>query len=90
MGFVKFLNDDRCVDESGIDLNSAYYYEGKDGKTLTFYEWQEENGIQAAKGQSLAQTQPVPDTEDYEKTICDLRRQHPEVYGSDRSVPVYG
>lgn len=67
MGFVKFLNVDRGIDESGIDLNSAYYYEGKDGKTLTFYEWQEENGIQAAKGQSPAQTQPVPDAEDYEE-----------------------
>ncbi len=48
MGFVKFLNVDRGVDESGINLNSAYYYEEKDGKTLTFYEWQEKNGVAAA------------------------------------------
>lgn len=44
-GFVKYLNVDRGVDESGINLDSAYYYTGKDGKTLTYYEWQEENGI---------------------------------------------
>ena len=67
MGFVKFLNVDRGVDESGIDLNSAYYYEGKDGKTLTFYEWQEENGIAAAEGQSSAHTQSMLNTEDYEE-----------------------
>ena len=66
-GFVKFLNVDRGVDESGIDLNSAYYYEGKEGKTLTFYEWQEENGIQTSGGQSPVQTQAVLDAEDYEE-----------------------
>lgn len=37
-------------DESGIDLNSPNYYEGKDGKTLTFYKWQEEKGIQILEG----------------------------------------
>ncbi len=67
LGFVKFLNVDRGVDESGIDLNSAYYYEGKEGKTLTFYEWQEENGIQTSGGQSPAQTQAILDAEDYEE-----------------------
>ena len=55
------------MDESGIDLNSAYYYEGKEGKTLTFYEWQEENGIQTSGGQSPVQTQAVLDAEDYEE-----------------------
>lgn len=67
LGFVKFLNVDRGVDESGIDLNSAYYYEGKGGKTLTFYEWQEENGIAVAGGQSSAYTQSMLNTEDYEE-----------------------
>ena len=67
LGFVKFLNVDRGVDESGIDLNSAYYYEGKGGKTLTFYEWQEENGIAAAGEQSSVHTQSMLNTEDYEE-----------------------
>lgn len=44
-GFVKFLNVDRGVDESSIGLDTPYYYQDKDGKTLTFYEWQEANGI---------------------------------------------
>lgn len=44
IGFVKFLNIDRGIDESGIDLTIPYYYKDKDGKTLTFYEWQELNG----------------------------------------------
>lgn len=44
-GFVKFLNVDRGVDESGIDLTIPYYYEGQDGDVMTFYEWQEANGI---------------------------------------------
>lgn len=44
-GFVKFLNVDRGVDESGIDLTTPYYYIGEEGKILTFYEWQEENGM---------------------------------------------
>lgn len=44
-GFVKFLNVDRGVDESGIDLTIPYYYEGDDGSILTYYEWQEANGM---------------------------------------------
>ena len=44
-GFVKFLNIDRGVDESGIDFDIPYYYEGTDGKTLTFYEWQSETDV---------------------------------------------
>lgn len=45
IGLVKFLNVDRGVDESSIDLTIPYYYEGDDGSILTFYEWQEANGI---------------------------------------------
>lgn len=44
-GFVKYLNVDRGVDESGINMDTTYYYIGKDGKTLTYFEWQEENGL---------------------------------------------
>ena len=60
-GFVKYLNVDRGVDESGINLDSAYYYAGKDGKTLTYYEWQEENGLLPAgsSGGSQAQSNNV-------------------------------
>lgn len=46
-GFVKFLNVDRGIDESGIDLEIPYYYTGADGKTLTFYEWQNDKGIRS-------------------------------------------
>lgn len=57
VGFVKYLNVDRGVDESGIDLDTAYYYAGKDGKTLTYYEWQEENGLLSAGSSGESQTQ---------------------------------
>lgn len=57
IGFVKYLNVDRGVDESGIDLDSAYYYTSKDGKTLTYYEWQEENGLLSASSDVFGQTQ---------------------------------
>lgn len=57
VGFVKYLNVDRGVDESGISLDSAYYYTGKDGKTLTYYEWQEENGLPPAGSSDPSQTQ---------------------------------
>lgn len=57
VGFVKYLNMDRGVDESGINLDSAYYYTGKDGKTLTYYEWQEENGLLPAGASDSSQTQ---------------------------------
>lgn len=57
VGFVKYLNVDRGVDESGINLESAYYYTGKDGKTLTYYEWQEENGLLPADSSNPSQTQ---------------------------------
>lgn len=61
IGFVKYLNVDRGVDESGINLNSAYYYTGKDGKTLTYYEWQEENGLlpDGSTGESQAQNNSI-------------------------------
>lgn len=49
-GLVKFLNVDRGVDESGISLETPYYYKGSDGKTMTFYEWQEANGIVSNDG----------------------------------------
>lgn len=44
-GFVKFLNIDRGNDESGINLDVPYYYLDDEGNVLTFYEWQEANGI---------------------------------------------
>lgn len=57
IGFVKYLNVDRGVDESGIALDTAYYYIGKEGKTLTFYEWQEENGLLPTGGQDAIASQ---------------------------------
>lgn len=54
-GFVKFLNIDRGVDESGISLDTPYYYQGSDGKTMTFYEWQEANGITPDVGSQVYQ-----------------------------------
>ena len=62
-GFVKFLNVDRGIDESGIDLSTPYYYKGSDGKTLTFYEWQEANGIVSAGNNP---TQPTTEQIDAE------------------------
>lgn len=45
IGFVKFVNIDRGNDEASIDLTVPYYYEGEDGKLLTYYEWREANGL---------------------------------------------
>ena len=44
-GFVKFVNIDRGNDEASIDLTVPYYYEGDDGKVLTYYEWRESQGL---------------------------------------------
>lgn len=63
-GFVKYLNVDRGVDESGINLDTAYYYTGKDGKTLTYYEWQEENGLLPVGSAETTQAHQI-ETEDY-------------------------
>lgn len=57
IGFVKYLNVDRGVDESGISLDSSYYYTGKDGKMLTYYEYQEENGMLPAGSVDPSQPQ---------------------------------
>ena len=65
VGFVKFLNIDRGVDESGIDLNIAYYYTSNDGKIMTFYEWQEANGLLPAGSQQTSQAVESIDVEDY-------------------------
>ena len=43
-GFVKYLSIDRGNDEASLDLTVPYYYEGEDGKVLTYYEWREQNG----------------------------------------------
>lgn len=53
-GFVKFLNVDRGVDESSIDLTTPYYYLDEDGKTLTYYEWADKNGIMTSVGEAEA------------------------------------
>lgn len=45
-GFVKFINSDRGMDESAIDLTTPYFYAAEDGKTLTYFEWAEKNGIE--------------------------------------------
>lgn len=42
--FVKFVNIDRGNDEASIDLTVPYYYEGDNGKLMTYYEWREANG----------------------------------------------
>lgn len=68
IGFVKFLNVDRGVDESGIDLTVPYYYEGEDGSTLTFYEWQEVNGIAEKKPEQVQQS-PSLDVESYQERM---------------------
>lgn len=44
-GFVKFVNIDRGNDEASIDLTVPYYYEGDEGKVLTYYEWRESQGL---------------------------------------------
>ena len=49
VGFVKFLNVDKGVDESAVSLDTPYFYTGEDGKTLTFYEWQEAQGIDTSE-----------------------------------------
>ena len=45
-GFVKFVNIDRGNDESSIDMTVPYYYKDEDGKTLTYYEWRESQGLE--------------------------------------------
>mgnify|MGYP000130288026 CR=1 FL=1 len=77
-GFVKFLNVDRGIDESGIVLDTPYYYEGSDGDTLTFYEWQEANGI-TSSGNNPAQTSTekieVTDYQEKQKITIDSSQQ---------------
>ncbi len=64
-GFVKFLNLDRGVDESGIDFDIPYYYEGVDGKTLTFYEWQNETGVPSVETSKTEVPAEVIDVNEY-------------------------
>lgn len=67
-GKIKSSSETACSADSTLD--SAYYYEGKDGKILTYYEWQEENGIAMPDGQTPTQAKPVIDAEDYEERYC--------------------
>lgn len=58
-GFVKFINADRGMDESTIDLTTPYFYASEEGKTLTFFEWQEANGIYTG---NISQDKATKDT----------------------------
>lgn len=71
-GFVKFLNADRGMDESVIDLTIPYFYTGEDGRTLTYFEWAEKNGIETGNiGQ--AKKQETLDPEDFaDKYMLDI------------------
>lgn len=64
-GFVKFLNVDCGVDESGIDFDIPYYYEGDDGKTLTFYEWQNKTGVPSVETSKAKVPAEVIDVNEY-------------------------
>lgn len=68
VGLVKFLNIDRGVDESGIDLSIPYYYTDESGKILTFYEWQEANGI--ATVDTPIDTKKENDINSYPDRMC--------------------
>lgn len=43
-GLVKYYDVERGGSTGDIDMKEPYYYTGKDGKTLTYYEYQEETG----------------------------------------------
>lgn len=64
-GFVKFVNIDRGNDEASIDLTVPYYYEGDDGKVLTYYEWRESQGLANDGVTKEASTDDTIDVSEY-------------------------
>lgn len=61
-GLVKYYDVERGGSTSDIDMDEPYYYTGKDGNTLTYYEYMEENG--QTSGNTEIQASTLEDTDD--------------------------